>query len=42
MLSGKARKLFCDILELGGPDEQYGDFVPELMKSSNYNFSLSN
>lgn len=42
MLSGKARKLFCDILELGEPDEQYGDFVPEILKPSNYGFSLSN
>ncbi|EUC39796.1 hypothetical protein COCMIDRAFT_110557 [Bipolaris oryzae ATCC 44560] len=42
MLSGKAHKLFCDILDLGRPDEQYGDFVPEILKPSNYNFSLSN
>ncbi|XP_014553231.1 hypothetical protein COCVIDRAFT_40717 [Bipolaris victoriae FI3] len=42
MLTSKARKFFCDILELGELDENYGDFAPKILKSSNYGFSFSN
>ena len=42
MLTSKARKFFCDILELGELDENYGDFAPEILKSSNYGFLFSN
>ncbi|KAF5846950.1 hypothetical protein GGP41_003223 [Bipolaris sorokiniana] len=41
MLIDKARELFCDILEPSGPDERYGDFVPEFLKPSKYGFSVS-
>ncbi|KAJ4991871.1 fungal specific transcription factor domain-containing protein [Stagonosporopsis vannaccii] len=40
-LRNKAREVFRDIIEPDLMDETYGDFVPDFLKSHNYNFSFS-